>query len=394
MSERKTTVAHTWKTKILGYTGGISGGASVLGSYQLCHSICLGIISLLSIIGITVVGMPLMFLNTISVPVWIFAVVLLGITGLLTLRHTCMSRKLLLANIGLIVAGTPFRAMQQYQSLLWTVGGGILLTSIVLTVGERMKAKKHKTRVSTWLLGTAVVLVLGLILFNTITLVRLQSAQPSAPPAPMMGQALTRMQFTEYDKNMAHEMMDENGDGMCDTCGMPIDQCMASGMMQCSMASDAKIGLLGSSHHHVDWKIYIDGKNIDLLPYAVPNKNLSRTSMFVHVEAGDGPGEKIGDVMHVHATGISLRFWFQSVGWQPHTMEGNDCLVFEDTMHCTSTDKSWKVYVNDKVSPEGLDYMPTDGDQILISYGPNNEDVSKQLALVTTFARTHYTKTN
>ncbi|MBI4148634.1 hypothetical protein HY490_05060 [Candidatus Woesearchaeota archaeon] len=385
MSKKKLTVAHAWKTKILGYAGGVSGGATVLGSYQLCHSICLGIISLLSIIGITVVGMPLMFLNTISVPVWILAVVMLAVTGVLAMRHACVSRKLLLANFGLIVAGTPFRAVQPYQLLVWIVGGGIVLTSIVLAVGKGMKTKKQKTTVATWILGTAVVVVLGLVIFNTYTLVNLNSAK--VPQAPMMGSPMTRMQFTAHDQMLAHEMMDENGDGMCDTCGMPIDQCIASGMMECSMASDAKIGLLGSSHHHVDWKIYLNGEAIDMSPYGLPLKDPEKGSMFAHMEGGS-PEEKIGDVIHFHATGVTLNFLLDSIGMKLSPT----CFTTDMNEYCSTSQLTLKFFVNGKPNNENGDYIPQNGDQILISYGPNNEDVSKQLESVTSFARNYYTK--
>ena len=48
-----------------------SGALSFLGGYQVCHNVCLGIIALLSLIGITIVGMPLLFLTKVAIPFWI-----------------------------------------------------------------------------------------------------------------------------------------------------------------------------------------------------------------------------------------------------------------------------------------------------------------------------------
>lgn len=71
--------------KLIGATNAVSGGVSVLGSYQVCHNICMGLIFLLSILGITVFGMPLLFLTKIAKPFWIAAVILLLIMILLKL---------------------------------------------------------------------------------------------------------------------------------------------------------------------------------------------------------------------------------------------------------------------------------------------------------------------
>ena len=51
--------------------------------------------------------------------------------------------------------------------------------------------------------------------------------------------------FTAYDIALAKKFMDKDGDGKCDVCGMDIDMCISSGMLQCSgMDPTATIGLL------------------------------------------------------------------------------------------------------------------------------------------------------
>ena len=69
-----------FKEKIIEGFGSVSGFASILGSWQICHNICLGIVALLSIFGITVIGLPFLFLNKIAVYVWSIAFLLLIIT--------------------------------------------------------------------------------------------------------------------------------------------------------------------------------------------------------------------------------------------------------------------------------------------------------------------------
>src|SRR3989344_4469447 len=97
------------KEKFTVMAGSLSGAASILGSWQVCHNVCLGLIVLLSFIGIAVAGMPLLFLTKIALPVWILAVFLLSISLFIYIKKKCISGKLLLFNTGLITAGTPFQ---------------------------------------------------------------------------------------------------------------------------------------------------------------------------------------------------------------------------------------------------------------------------------------------
>ncbi len=129
-------------TKIVEATGTISGAASILGSWQVCHNICLGLIALLSVIGITITGMPLFFLTKVAVPIWIIAVLLLGVTLYFYIMRKCISKALILLNSGLLIAGIPFQPVQIYILFFWVVGGVIALTGIILFISEKI----HKNR--------------------------------------------------------------------------------------------------------------------------------------------------------------------------------------------------------------------------------------------------------
>lgn len=116
----------------------ISGSASILGSYQICHSLCLSAITLLSLIGITVTGMPLLFLTKVAIPFWIAGFSLLAIMVILAkydILH--FSNKLMLANIGLLTAGVPFERLVQFQKFFWIMGAMIVVASIVWALVDK-----------------------------------------------------------------------------------------------------------------------------------------------------------------------------------------------------------------------------------------------------------------
>ncbi len=127
------------KQKMAGIFSGLSGSLSFLGGWQVCHNLCLGIIALLSLIGITVVGMPLLFLNQYAVYFWSAAILLLIPTLLMYRRNRkCISGKLVLFNAGIVIASVPF-APQAYQILFWAAGGLLIFYVIVLYAKDKFK---------------------------------------------------------------------------------------------------------------------------------------------------------------------------------------------------------------------------------------------------------------
>lgn len=130
------------KESLVGATGTVSGFTSILGSWQICHNICLGIIFALSLIGITITGMPLLFLTKIAVPLWTIAVLLLLTTIILYHTKKCISKNLIILNAGLIVAGVPFKPLQQYSLFFWSIGGMTSLAAIGMFIKDRIKRKK------------------------------------------------------------------------------------------------------------------------------------------------------------------------------------------------------------------------------------------------------------
>jgi len=112
-----------------------------LGSWQVCHNVCLGIIALLAAIGITIVGMPLGFLTKITIPLWIIAVLLLGVTIWFYVKRKCISKNLIVLNSGLIIAGVPFKTLEKFTVFFWVVGGIFVLAGISLYVSDRINQR-------------------------------------------------------------------------------------------------------------------------------------------------------------------------------------------------------------------------------------------------------------
>src|SRR3989344_2022030 len=128
--------------KIVGMTNSVTGFTSVLGSWQICHNLCLGIIALLGIAGITLTGMPLFFFKKIAVPLWFTALALLLLTVYLYASRKCISRNLIFLNSGLIIAGTPFHSLQPLQAGFWTAGGALAVIGIAMYIREKYQRKK------------------------------------------------------------------------------------------------------------------------------------------------------------------------------------------------------------------------------------------------------------
>lgn len=132
------------KERIVAATGSLSGAASILGSWQVCHNVCLFIIAALGLIGITLIGMPLAFFTEIAIPMWSIAVALLLATLYMYYRKMCISRNLIVINSGLIIAGIPFQQLQKFSIFFWAIGGILALAGISLFVRERMQKKRSE----------------------------------------------------------------------------------------------------------------------------------------------------------------------------------------------------------------------------------------------------------
>lgn len=180
---------------------------------------------------------------------------------------------------------------------------------------------------------------------------------------------ISKMSMTSYDKELARQMMDKDGDGKCDVCGMDVNICIESGQMQCNMDSSSTIGILGSQHIHADFKVYINGEALDFTgkDHMAGIRSGSSVSSFIHVDSGAPAPEQTGDILHMHATGIPLWIFFDSINLE--------------------LQESTKVYINDQLNSQDLNYVFDDLDKILITDGVG--DLQEQLNSITDFAKIH-----
>ena len=206
----------------------------------------------------------------------------------------------------------------------------------------------------------------------------------------MMGQRLSKMSFTSFDVQLAKRLMDKDNDGRCDSCGMPVEMCIDGGELQCSMDSRSSIGKLGSQHIHADWKFYVNGKDmgyrLENLAMDMSNMNSPLTSSFIHMDKGAPTPEKTGDLIHMHANGVPLWIFFESIGMK----FSKDCLMLNSEEKYCSDDKNiLKFYVNGEPNNQYEGYVFDDLDKMLISYGDKSEDLTSQISSITDFARNH-----
>ncbi len=133
-------------------------------------------------------------------------------------------------------------------------------------------------------------------------------------------------------------------------------------------AKRAPIGPLGGIHTHADYKVYLDGKPVDFRKAEYMVK-----AQYVHIEGMNG------DVIHFHATGVTMGEFFRTLGMK----FTNECFV-NKKKYCTNEEKTLKFFVNGEANELYGDYLTSDKDKMLISYGNDSpEEIQKQIASVT-----------
>lgn len=103
---------------------------------------------------------------------------------------------------------------------------------------------------------------------------------------------------------------------------------------------------LGSTHEHANITVVLGGKEVDF-----SQDKYQLRSSFVHFESGDGKE------VHVHAKGVTIKFLFETLGW--------------DVDACLKTDSG--DYCNGSITVDGqesdIDHEIRDGENIEVVYG-------------------------
>ena len=239
--------------------------------------------------------------------------------------------------------------------------------------------KNGKIDIGAILLTLVLIAVIGLFIFSLYDFFSTKTQKVEQPSSQM--KRISGMSLTAFDKQLGRELMDQNHDGRCDVCGMPVEQCIDSGQIECNMGANAKTGILGSQHIHADFKVYVNGK-----PLNFADSKYYIKSSFIHLDDNQNKEDSSG-VLHMHATGIPLWIFFKSIG-----MDFNkDCITLENNeKFCNDENKNIKFLVNEKENDEFENYVFKDFDKILISYGnENQEQIKNQLNSITDFAKLH-----
>ena len=109
------------QNRIFGFLGSASGGGAVASAHNVCHTICIGAASLLAVFGIIISDTALMFLQDYNVYFWLMGLFFLLLSMVLLIKEKPVSARLMLFNLGLLIASAPF-----YQSIFMTIAGASL----------------------------------------------------------------------------------------------------------------------------------------------------------------------------------------------------------------------------------------------------------------------------
>ncbi len=130
------------KGKAVGIFGNVSGIGSVISAHSVCHYLCLGVVTILSIIGITVSSTSLMFLEKYSLFFWSMGIFFLLMSLTLYIKYRgCISIKLILFNTSLLIISIPFKSLEKLNLLFWLVGGSVMAISIAMFVKDNFMLK-------------------------------------------------------------------------------------------------------------------------------------------------------------------------------------------------------------------------------------------------------------
>lgn len=128
-----------------------------------------------------------------------------------------------------------------------------------------------------------------------------------------------------------------------------------------ALGGSGSIGPAGSSHHHADFAVFVNGEKIDF-----SQRQYQVRDQRAHVEGGNG------DVVHSHARGATFSYFIQTLGFDYNAtyMKTPDNEYFENETHQV------RMFVNrgdgwEEVEPR--QFMFTGGDRILLVYGEYTE---------------------
>ncbi len=119
-------------------------------------------------------------------------------------------------------------------------------------------------------------------------------------------------------------------------------------------------GNAGSAHEHADFAVFINGVQWNFSAEKYQSDEGFPKSGLVHLHG------HVGTVLHKHATGVALSYFFKSVGWGLN----DTCISTDENIaYCTSGKDKLGIFVNGIALREFSAYSPRDLDRIAIVYG-------------------------
>lgn len=410
-----------FKNKLLGGSSTVSGTFGAIGSLpNVCHSLCMTAVLALALFGITTSILPLMFLQTYKLYFWLaaFAFTALSIYFFLkSKKQPTRDRNLIVINGGLLIFGLPFSQISDYMDFFRFTGVSLVAVGLFLLIFVKrfklvnrpalqaepaspsqtvvrnetvtvMKPAGLPVRFPKLTFSSALlVLVIGGILINQYLMYRMNNGrgdmnfQSAATNTSAMG-PIQQKKMTAFDIALAKERMDKNNDGICDICGMPIQQCIDTGQIDCNMGNNPQaMGVLGSAHDHADLNVYNNGKRILL---ATPGNYMK--SSFTHLDNNQNQNDA-NSVLHMHAKKVPLWLFFRSLGMN---LTKDSLTLADGQVLKNENGNTLKFYLNAQKVDELGNYSFQPLDKLLISYGPENDiNVQQQVKVMTNFAKDH-----
>ena len=131
------------------------------------------------------------------------------------------------------------------------------------------------------------------------------------------------------------------------------------------------------NHTHADFAVYIRNEKIDFArpefmsdtegygDEANDHDDHEHKHPYLHLHDG------VGHVIHRHKPGLALAEFFESIGF---TMTNSCMTVYKGEQYCDTGKEAWVMIINGEEGRLQPEYVFTDLDQILLSYGASSMD--------------------
>ncbi len=128
------------------------------------------------------------------------------------------------------------------------------------------------------------------------------------------------------------------------------------------------------THEHIDLKVYLNDKQLDLSQVKYQSTNEDEKDPNVHVHDGNG------DVVHKHREGATLGMFFKSID----ISFDQNCLTLDTgEKYCNDEKNELRFLVNGQDDQRFANYELKDLDRVLINYGPKGENLETKINSIT-----------